>query len=134
MRVWELKVIQPKKENDMSSKDWRSEEAAAYRKLYKTKQWRHLREEIIVRDMGLCRKCGVALKLGPNGKTAAIVHHKKPHKGNLELFYKPSNLISVCKECHDGPIQSEEKLGFSTEIGDDGWPVDENHYANRKGK
>lgn len=112
-------------------KDWRSDEAAVYRRLYKTRQWAALREEVIQRDMGMCRKCGARLTLGRSGPRAAVVHHKKPHKGDVELFFDKGNLESVCWACHSGVIQSEEKLGFSTEIGIDGWPVDPAHPANR---
>ena len=116
------------------TKDWRSEEAAAYRKLYKTRQWQALREAVIQRDMGRCRKCGIGLTLGRSGPRAAVVHHKKPHKGNLDLFFDAGNLETQCNACHSGSTQSEEKLGFSTEIGIDGWPVDEKHPANSRGK
>ena len=57
----------------------------------------------------------------------AVVNHKMPHKGNLTLFYDPSNLEAVCWSCHSGAIQSEEALGYDTTIGSDGWPVDDRH-------
>jgi 5-methylcytosine-specific restriction protein A len=30
-----------------------------------------------------------------------IVHHKKPHEGNWELFWSESNWESVCNDCHE---------------------------------
>jgi 5-methylcytosine-specific restriction protein A len=36
-----------------------------------------------------------------------------PHRGDRRLFRDPENHESVCKPCHDGPIQREERLGFS---------------------
>ena len=42
------------------------------------------------------------------GLTEAVVHHKKRRKGNLTLFYDPSNMEAICWSCHLGTIQSEE--------------------------
>jgi hypothetical protein len=41
-----------------------------------------------------------------------------------------NNLVSTCKKCHDGPIQSAEVRGYDTEISEDGWPEDPKHPAN----
>ena len=65
------------------------------------------------------------------GLTEAVVHHKKPRKGNLTLFHDPSNLKAVCWSCHSGAIQSEEALGYDATIGADGWPVDDKHPSIR---
>lgn len=61
-----------------------------------------------------------------------MVHHKKAHKGDVRLFYDPNNLECVCKHCHDGDLQSTEARGYSTKMGDDGWPVDTKHPCNRQ--
>lgn len=53
-----------------------------------------------------------------------------PHKGDYELFTDWTNLESVCDHCHNSHIQSEERLGYSKEIGLDGFPVDPRHPAN----
>jgi 5-methylcytosine-specific restriction endonuclease McrA len=116
------------------ARNWRSEGADEYRKLYRTREWRFLREQVIQRDMGLCRRCGCGLTLGREGKQAAVVHHKKAHKGDLALFFNIGNLETLCNACHSGHVQSEEKLGYSTEIGIDGYPVDENHPTNKISK
>ncbi len=107
----------------------RSTSAIEYRKLYMTKAWRELRKTILLRDNYLCQRsgCNVPLVSGRTDKRSAVVHHLTPHKGNLELFYDPANLQSVCWSCHSGQIHSEEKLGYSLEIGLDGWPVDDAH-------
>ena len=62
---------------------------------------------------------------------ATIADHIEPHKGDEDLFFDPSNLESLCKHCHDSTAQSEERLGYSKEIGVDGWPIDLRHIANR---
>ena len=51
------------------------------------------------------------------GLTEAVLHNKKSHKGNLTLFYDPSNLKAVCWSFHLGAIQSEEALGYDATIG-----------------
>jgi len=110
-------------------RDYRTDEAAAYRKLYRTKHWQLLRRDILLRDAFRCQHkgCGVMLKDGRSGDRSAVVHHIKPHKGDLVLFFDPDNLQAVCKGCHDGDIQSIEAMGFDKTIGPDGWPVDPAH-------
>ena len=113
---------------------WRTPEAAEYRKLYQTKQWRILREQALLRDLFKCQHkgCGVPLKRGRSNPRSAVVHHVTPHKGNLDLFFDLDGLVSVCKSCHDGPIQSAEVLGYDKTISEDGWPEDKNHPANMR--
>ena len=106
---------------------WRTPEAEAYRRLYQTKAWKHLREVALLRDLFTCQRCGCHLKRGRTHPQSAVVHHIKAHKGDIELFYDIDNTTSVCWTCHSGAIQSEEARGYSTEIGQDGWPVDANH-------
>lgn len=79
--------------------------------LYKGKRWEALRQQTLLRDLYQCQRCGVGLVSGRKSPRAAVVHHKEAHKGDLKLFWDPENLISTCKACHDGPIQSEEKSG-----------------------
>ena len=112
---------------DKFSEKWRTPEASEYRKLYKGKQWRHLRERVLLRDLFKCQRCKCSLKRGRTEPQSAVVHHIKAHKGDPALFYDIDNLQSVCWSCHSGVIQSEEARGYSTEIGDDGWPVDPRH-------
>ncbi|MBT6298605.1 MAG: HNH endonuclease [Rhodobacteraceae bacterium] len=105
----------------------RSTTADEYRKLYHTKQWRSLRGLVLTRHKFRCQRCKVTLTNGRSDPRSAIVHHIKPHKGNLTLFYDPDNLEAVCWSCHSGAIQSQEALGYDTTIGADGWPVDAKH-------
>ena len=109
----------------------RSTTADEYRKHYFTKDWRLLRVTILTRDGYRCQKCDVALSGGRSNPNSAVVHHKIPHKGDLELFYDPNNLEAVCWKCHSGALQSEEVLGYSKEIGADGWPTDPKHPGTR---
>jgi len=106
---------------------WRTAEAEEYRKLYQRREWRLLREQALLRDMFRCQRCGCNLKRGRTEPQSAVVHHITPHKGDINLFMDLDNLQSVCWSCHSGVIQSEEALGYSNEIGEDGWPIDPKH-------
>jgi 5-methylcytosine-specific restriction endonuclease McrA len=110
----------------MAKPDYRSPEAAAYRKLYKGAAWQRARAYQLSIEP-LCMRCKTRGIIVP----ATVVNHITPHKGDLTLFYDPANHESTCKPCHDGAIQSEERIGFSKEIGIDGWPTDQRHPANR---
>jgi len=109
----------------MTRRDYRSPEAAEYRKLYKSADWRRLRARVLARDP-LCRRCLRRSKIVPS----TVANHIRPHKGDLDLFFDDENVEGVCKPCHDGPIQSAEARGYSAEIGDDGWPIDPAHPSN----
>jgi len=47
-----------------------------------------------------CNRCGAP---------STVVNHVIPHKGDMKLFWRRSNWEAVCKPCHDGPIQSQER-------------------------
>jgi 5-methylcytosine-specific restriction endonuclease McrA len=109
----------------------RSEQANQYRKHYSTKAWAALRRRALLRDGFRCQHegCNVILRQGRDHPNSAVVHHLTPHKGDLALFYDLNNLQSVCWRCHSGDIQSQEVLGYSKEVGLDGWPVDPRNPA-----
>src|SRR5262245_3131950 len=99
-----------------------------YRKerLYDTSRWRRLRLYQL-RLRPLCELCLPRRKTVP----AEVVHHLVRHQGDRTKFFT-TPLQSVCKSCHDGIIQKQEKAGFHDEIGLDGWPTDPAHPANKK--
>lgn len=103
----------------------RSDEATEYRKLYKLAAWRRLRI-VQLTSQPLCDRCE------RQGKTVAatVVNHVQPHKGDKARFFDPANLQSLCAPCHDGAVQSEERRGYSTETGPDGYPADPRHPFN----
>lgn len=45
----------------------------------------------------------------PCGRPSTVVHHVIAHKGDRKLFWRRSNWLSVCKACHDGPLQRQER-------------------------
>jgi len=55
-----------------------------------------------------------------------VVHHERPHKGDLEIFWS-GPFEALCKPCHDGDAQQQERIGYSKAIGVDGLPIDPNH-------
>jgi len=86
----------------------RSYQYEQYKLLYNTKPWKALRQTILARDLYTCQLvgCGVALTSGRDKKNSAVIHHRKAHKGNLELFFDPDNLEAVCWSCHSGKLQA----------------------------
>jgi hypothetical protein len=104
----------------------RSPEAEAYRRMYWTAEWRALKKAQLLAEPW-CRRVIHGQVLVP----ATVANHKQPHRGCRKLFFDPLNLESVCKPCHDGPIQSEERRGFSKAVDASGWPTDPRHRANR---
>jgi 5-methylcytosine-specific restriction endonuclease McrA len=113
--------VQPSRKYD----DRRSPEAEQYRRLYKTARWKRIRQHQLT-EHPLCARCSKRGRI----TAATVAHHRLPHRGNEALFFDPANLESVCAPCHDGDVQSEEKVGYCREIGADGWPVDPRHPAN----
>lgn len=110
----------------MSKPDYRSAEATAYRKLYKTKLWQLTRSQQLAKEP-ICRMCEKRGKI----TAATVCDHIDPHKGNVELFYS-GPFQSLCKPCHDSSKQSQERIGYSNDIDPaSGWPTDDNHPANR---
>jgi 5-methylcytosine-specific restriction enzyme A len=76
-----------------------------YRAWYKTQAWRRLRWQVLARDLFTCQMCG---KL--EAQTSQLVaDHKLPHRGNEGLFWDAGNIQCLCKPCHDGTKQSEER-------------------------
>ena len=94
-----------------------------WRNLYKTSQWQAIRLHQLT-EHPLCKR---HLDRGVI-KRAEVVHHVVRHNGDPKLFFR-GPFESLCKECHDSAAQSEERRGYSTEIGADGWPVDARHPA-----
>lgn len=73
--------------------------------------------------------CCMCEKEGRTTPTFAV-DHIKPHRGDMTLFWDPNNWQPLCRDHHNRAKQSEERLGYSSAVGDDGWPVDDLHPAN----
>jgi len=90
-------------------------------------RWQQLRKRFL-RDHPLCVKCLAQGRIG----YASIVDHIQAHRGDDELFWDEDNWQALCKQHHDGAKQSEDKRGFSSAVGADGWPLDPRHPVNRR--
>jgi len=62
---------------------------------YRSPNWIELAKKMRVRDNFTCQRCG---KYGPSGGGELHVHHKIPRgRGGSD---DPSNLITLCSDCH----------------------------------
>jgi 5-methylcytosine-specific restriction protein A len=91
---------------------------------YFSQAWRK-RARAQLRSEPLCRLCaqkGLAV-------AAECADHIDGHTdGESWDTFLLAPLQSLCKACHDGAKQRLERLGYSPDIGPDGWPLDvENH-------
>jgi 5-methylcytosine-specific restriction enzyme A len=101
---------------------------APHHELYGKIRWKRLRR-LQMAEFPLCRMCEAAGRTTP----ATLVDHITPAKDDVELFFDMNNLQSICRPCHDSAKRKDERRGFSTQIGLDGWPVDGRHPVyNRK--
>jgi 5-methylcytosine-specific restriction enzyme A len=60
------------------------------------RQWRNARERFL-REHPLCVFC----LREDRYKTATVVDHVIPHRGNSDLFWNLKNWQPLCKRCHD---------------------------------
>ncbi|WP_083509382.1 HNH endonuclease signature motif containing protein [Hyphomicrobium sulfonivorans] len=87
-----------------------------WRKLYGSR-WQRERLRYLAKHP-LCVRCQDRGRLVP----ATVVDHVRPHRGDLQLFWSPTNRQALCKACHDGWKQSLEKAPDACRI--DGYPKD----------
>lgn len=90
-----------------------------WKHLYDTAAWKRLREHQLA-IQPLCEFCLVTEDV----TAADVVDHKKPHKGDVDLFHNPSNLQSLCKHHHDSAKQMMERGKKIAIIGVDGYPIE----------
>lgn len=64
---------------------------------YVSGPWKKLRQEVINKSNKECQLCKSKGKVS----TATTVHHIKHLKDHPELALTRSNLMAVCKECHN---------------------------------
>ena len=104
-------------------RDDRSDEAKAYRRLYRTKRWQWTRADQLARHP-LCAMCLPSVTL------ATICDHAdKDSKATEEGFFRgPFN--SLCKTHHDSTRQREERRGYVIGCDESGLPLDPGHHWN----
>jgi|SRR5215471_4768325 len=97
-----------------------------WRNWYGLTRWRKRRRHQLYLEP-YCRFCHQRGVIQP----AEIVDHITHHRGNWNAFWL-GELQSLCKDCHDSAKQQIEHKGYDPYwVGDDGWPADPNHPANR---
>lgn len=98
-------------------RDRRRDAEQPHRRWYKTARWQRLAEEVKQRDIYTCQMPGCGRVC--TGKGQAIADHRNPHRGNEALFWDAGNIWCICKQCHDGAKQREERGGRM--VRGDGW-------------
>lgn len=108
-------TFENRKEAERARHKARDTDAGSLRHLYRSKRWRDpvagVRVKILRRDLFTCQwpGCGVALVGAYPAPDSPVVDHKRPHKGNLVRFWDENNLQALCKRCHDGAKQREDR-------------------------
>jgi 5-methylcytosine-specific restriction endonuclease McrA len=99
-----------------------------YKRWYDLSIWRKSLRPAQLRRQPLCEYC---LKRELT-VVAQVVDHITPHQGDWSLFRDPDNLQSLCKSCHDGAKQAQERGSLLRGCGTDGLPLDPNHTWNKE--
>jgi hypothetical protein len=98
-----------------------------WRRWYQLERWRKTAKAQL-RKQPLCEFClarGVVT-------IACIADHIEPHHGDWNSFWL-GRLQSLCKDCHDSNKRLVQERGYDPKaIGQDGWPTDPRHPANKQ--
>jgi len=87
----------------------RNRDAQPWRRWYKTARWQKLRMAVLVRDLFTCQRCHRI-----EADTSLLVaDHRRPHRGDEQLFWDILNLWCLCKPCHDGWKARAEARGLA---------------------
>lgn len=71
--------------------------------LYHDPRWEPMRDAQLAKDP-LCTECRKEYLLTP----ATVADHRRPHKGDPELFFDADNLQSMCEHHHSMKTAREE--------------------------
>lgn len=82
---------------------------APWRAWYSTAEWQALRLRVFVRDAYTCQRTGELCTGKHPAPNSPVANHKRPHRGNRELFFDETNIETVTKAVHDSTIQAEEQ-------------------------
>jgi len=77
---------------------WKGGVTPERQRLYGTDEWKTLVKSIFARDNYTCQRC----KKGISGtkKRQGAAHHIKSWADYRDLRFEPSNLVTLCRECH----------------------------------
>ena len=79
---------------------------------YDSKEWKAVREYVMMRDHYCCRKCGK-----PAQEVHHIIHLNELNIWDPGITLNPDNLMSLCRECHFR--QHELDAGRNDDCGDE---------------
>lgn len=79
----------------------------------KSGRWRKVRRNILLRD----KCCILCIKRGYFETRDLQVHHIEKRTDKIELAYEPSNLVTLCRKCHEeieelSPERQRELLDY----------------------
>ena len=84
--------------------------AAERKAVYCTPQWRSVRADTLRRASHQCERCAAQGRRRP----AALVHHCTPIRAGGHPF-APSNVMAVCKPCHEALHEALEEKPVDAE-------------------
>lgn len=73
---------------------------------YRTRQWSHLRQQVLDRDHYLCQYCKAIGKITPNSK---IADHIVPVEAQPNSKADINNLAVICRLCHHKKTEWEQQ-------------------------
>ena len=85
-------------------------------------RWQRMRLKILERDGWSCRRCGETT-------VTLHVHHKRYAFGREPWDYSPTDLVTLCQECHQEEYESrkESEAILLELLATQGWWADEVH-------
>ena len=92
---------------------------------YHIRRWQR-RSKTQLRAHPLCAYC---LERGLP-VVATVTDHVEPHRGDWNSFWL-GKVQSLCAPCHNSRKKTQEIRGYTTDIGEDGWPLDPRHPTYR---
>ncbi len=78
---------------------WKGGVTPERQRLYKSQEWKALVSSVYARDNYICRRC--QKQVSGVGKRRAHAHHIKSWADYPELRKDPSNLVTLCRTCHE---------------------------------
>jgi hypothetical protein len=80
-----------------SNPNWRGGISPERQRIYASAAWKAVRREVIARDGGVCRRCGMR----PSGTKALHLHHIESWDGAPARRLDPENIVTICRGCHE---------------------------------
>ncbi len=107
-RVKNPRQFKPPHEKKSGKKwNWENVHSPEIKKMFSSKQWQQLRNWVLMKHP-LCFIDGC-------NNPATEVHHIKPVRFFIELFFVISNLAPLCDDCHE-KVNSAYRRGIDPEI------------------